>query len=486
MTIVRCPRCRDEVTVPAKASGRALVRCPLCLEEYLLAEALGSAPPPLVIIGGEVEQAAIDSSAARGSEYQLAAAAPAAGILEVNASTPTTVVGRRPPQRPTPLPRRKEESTLSLLVNVIAGGVFAAPLALLTLWWAFRTDPLELGPPVAKYVPWIVPQPFHGKSDSTTNNATAPPSKAASGAVAADGKERGSKKAAATRPAAGGTETPSASSQGEPARLDATQPTLTPASDIPSVKERGASGGKTARNPLAKTKATSAMAVPAATEPASSRPPMLDLTDLLPDGPFVIAPSTTVNPPVTAAEFGEAVDASLDALAKYERIPREDGGAARQAFVDLYIAAGAVGRIISYLDPAAANLAESIGKMQSLLDALSGAKGMSRVRPIKFVTVQQWPERVSGDGFLAAGTVQEFKSVGSLFEVTLDASVRDSALMLPAITSKSPRDLCEVGDELIVIGRVIEPARDLPGYEGNEPRALLIAFAVRVPRTNRQ
>src|SRR5262245_45970899 len=69
MSIVRCPRCRDEVTVPAKASGRALVRCPLCLEEYLLAEALTNAPPPLVIIGGEVEQSAIQSSAP-GTEYQ--------------------------------------------------------------------------------------------------------------------------------------------------------------------------------------------------------------------------------------------------------------------------------------------------------------------------------------------------------------------------------------------------------------------------------
>ncbi|HMC09767.1 MAG TPA: hypothetical protein VKH44_00695, partial [Pirellulaceae bacterium] len=73
MSTVRCPRCRDEVTVPTRATSRALVRCPLCLEQYLLAEALAGAPPSLVIIGGEVEQAAIEISAEPGIEYTVAA-----------------------------------------------------------------------------------------------------------------------------------------------------------------------------------------------------------------------------------------------------------------------------------------------------------------------------------------------------------------------------------------------------------------------------
>src|SRR5687767_2226356 len=71
MTIVRCPRCRDEVTVPPGTTARALVRCPLCLEQYLLAEAMANAPPPLVIIGGEVETAAIAPSE-EGGEYRVA------------------------------------------------------------------------------------------------------------------------------------------------------------------------------------------------------------------------------------------------------------------------------------------------------------------------------------------------------------------------------------------------------------------------------
>src|SRR5205823_6268406 len=88
MTTVCCPRCRDEVTVPPGATARALVRCPLCLEQYLLAEALANAPPPLVIIGGEVEQAVIQRPAETDSEYSIASAgfSPAA----FNATAPAT------------------------------------------------------------------------------------------------------------------------------------------------------------------------------------------------------------------------------------------------------------------------------------------------------------------------------------------------------------------------------------------------------------
>src|SRR5688572_26794607 len=54
MTIVNCPRCRDEVTVPARASRRALVRCPLCLEEYLLGAAI-ELPPALIVLDGSAD-----------------------------------------------------------------------------------------------------------------------------------------------------------------------------------------------------------------------------------------------------------------------------------------------------------------------------------------------------------------------------------------------------------------------------------------------
>ncbi len=166
MTIVRCPRCRDEVTMPAKATSRALVRCPLCLEQYLLAEALGNAPPPLVIIGGEVEQAAIEAADADGIEYEVADAlvgrGPAAGSLRP----------ARPMVRPLARPRKKEKNGLVLLVNYVLGGVLGLSLGLLLLWWGFGRDPLELGPKTAEYAPWIVPARFHGKGAGNDGGVT--------------------------------------------------------------------------------------------------------------------------------------------------------------------------------------------------------------------------------------------------------------------------------------------------------------------------
>src|SRR5438552_2852385 len=126
MTIVRCPRCRDEVSVPAKATARALVRCPLCLEQYLLAEALANAPPPLIIIGGEVAQDAIEMPSAGEGEYQLAGDRRSSGqfagdVLDASAPATAGVVIQRPSVRGIPRGRRPEKSGLILLVNYVVG-----------------------------------------------------------------------------------------------------------------------------------------------------------------------------------------------------------------------------------------------------------------------------------------------------------------------------------------------------------------------------
>src|SRR5947199_1264666 len=99
MTIVRCPRCRDEVTVPPRATARALVRCPLCLEQYLLAEALANAPPPLVIIGGEVEEAAIQRTIEPEHEYEIASSGFSPAARESSPPVGAAVMLPRPAMR---------------------------------------------------------------------------------------------------------------------------------------------------------------------------------------------------------------------------------------------------------------------------------------------------------------------------------------------------------------------------------------------------
>src|SRR5690349_15479023 len=117
MTIVRCPRCRDEVSVPAKATPRALVRCPLCLEQYLLAEALANAPPPLIIIGGEVAQEAIEQPASGEDEYRLSGG----GVLDSTSPAASTVVMPRPAVRAPQRARRPQGGGLILVANYVIG-----------------------------------------------------------------------------------------------------------------------------------------------------------------------------------------------------------------------------------------------------------------------------------------------------------------------------------------------------------------------------
>ena len=56
MTTVSCPKCSDQVSVPASAPRSARVRCPLCQEEYDLADALAQLPPALIIVSTGVTE----------------------------------------------------------------------------------------------------------------------------------------------------------------------------------------------------------------------------------------------------------------------------------------------------------------------------------------------------------------------------------------------------------------------------------------------
>jgi hypothetical protein len=46
--LVKCPNCGDFVQTPANVEPSALVRCPICSEEYPLSAAIALAPPELV------------------------------------------------------------------------------------------------------------------------------------------------------------------------------------------------------------------------------------------------------------------------------------------------------------------------------------------------------------------------------------------------------------------------------------------------------
>ncbi len=70
--------------------------------------------------------------------------------------------------------RKSEKSTLAAIksiVSIIGGGLAAFPIAILLMWYVLGTDPLRVGPMVAQYVPFIVPERFQigGRTYSRAN-----------------------------------------------------------------------------------------------------------------------------------------------------------------------------------------------------------------------------------------------------------------------------------------------------------------------------
>ncbi|MBC7852828.1 MAG: hypothetical protein IAF94_05280, partial [Pirellulaceae bacterium] len=184
MTTVSCPKCGDRVTVPASAPRSARVRCPLCQEEYDLADALAQLPPALIIISASlvdepvlaavggmdaVTGSQIGSAIDRGFDSQLEggsgrgysshAREGGAAQLDAGPSTEEMISAPTPAFRSSPRPKRKEKSMVGEVVKIVLGGVVGIGLAIVILWWGPGVD-LGLAPTVAKvsWLRWVLPQ----------------------------------------------------------------------------------------------------------------------------------------------------------------------------------------------------------------------------------------------------------------------------------------------------------------------------------------
>ncbi len=56
--------------------------------------------------------------------------------------------------------RRKDKSAIWSTLSVLLGGLASLPIATLLIWHVLGKDPLQMGPVVARYAPWIVPTRF--------------------------------------------------------------------------------------------------------------------------------------------------------------------------------------------------------------------------------------------------------------------------------------------------------------------------------------
>jgi hypothetical protein len=191
MSVVACPKCQEQVTIPPRAPQSARVRCPLCSEVYTLADALATLPPMLELLDKEPADDAFEHEPVRANRQQRSMAYAHAGaateeLTELDDNTELSVseadsafgaglphhaesitdahgpsVKREHLHKPGQRKRKKAPNPILTMGAVMLGGVLAIPTALLILLWLpgdLRKDPLEIADLVYQYAPYLLPK----------------------------------------------------------------------------------------------------------------------------------------------------------------------------------------------------------------------------------------------------------------------------------------------------------------------------------------
>ncbi|NLF72241.1 MAG: hypothetical protein GX575_24670 [Candidatus Anammoximicrobium sp.] len=512
MTIIACPRCTDSVVLPSRASQRATVRCPLCQEEFPLAEVLDKLPPELIVVDDPDAAAAVTLTDGAAPDVdavpRLLEPEPRTGgfaplSIETGDSAATTATATRR-RRPAAPAKRKSKSPVAEFVKIVLGGVAGLVIAQVILWWigsakewpSKRADISGLAPKIAPYVPWIVPERYRGEKPS-------------GGAVSA--------------PAAG-----DAVAAGTPA---ASAPQVLPERSFVNPNESAsphkspAASGK-AKSPGAKTKKPGKSQKPGAAEPltagvpgadpfgmaAPAAKPDIDLseipepetdplaemkldTEAPPDDKPVADPmvssseeeakteptetvkptettetAETTKPPAqplpnapqkTAADLASAAEEAQTVVDAWRSASE---GESRERIKQSYVALAKLGETLAYCPKrGGAELDAAVGLVQSLKaeDAKLNTLG---------IVAGGWLKASGRDnnGVLLVGVVKQVRQQGgyNVLDVALAGSEQTVAVYGQAESGEAPA----LDDRLLVLGAIVqEPGANLAGYEGDAP-----------------
>ena len=180
-----CPGCHRTLVLAAEVSLQAVLRCRHCSHQFVLGEMAETemgfweviddpnAPEPKVF--GTIDDAADDAELelAKSDEYlsPQMLIKNQAEKKDVDRSKFEPITHEQYERM-----RRKGKSPIWSMLSVLLGGLASIPIATLLIWHVLGKDPLQMGPVVGRYAPWIVParfQPFEAD-----NRREAPPARA--------------------------------------------------------------------------------------------------------------------------------------------------------------------------------------------------------------------------------------------------------------------------------------------------------------------
>lgn len=198
----KCPRCGDPVRIPADLPEKAIVRCPLCSQEFEFAEMAVTLPPLLLVVSLPEDRPAANFEFLELAEKTVVAPSIAAAP-RVGGSSVSSRSRRRPAESPW--------RPIILLAEIAASGVVGIALAVLVLWWLpgkWHRDPLSLKPVAARYAPWLLPPAHRPRAELVSTDEENLPAQRARASQPQRRNESDAKPSSSRKPAVASLEEP--------------------------------------------------------------------------------------------------------------------------------------------------------------------------------------------------------------------------------------------------------------------------------------
>lgn len=504
MTIVACPKCADSVVLPGRASPRATVRCPLCQEEFPLAEVLDKMPPALIVVDDP-------DAAAAGPLAGIAAATAAAPLFAepesngggfaplsietaASAAPPATAARRR---RPAAAAKRKPKSPVAEGVKIVLGGVAGLVIAQVILWWigsakewpSKRADISGLAPKVARFAPWIVPERYRGQKASA--EAGGEPETSGPAAAGALGGVRPRELPQRTfvnpnesAPAPGTAKSPAAKAKkpGKSPKSDVPEPL---AADNRDLDPFGIGGSKAKPD------------IDLTTVPETETDPSAEMKldpDLVPDDKPVADPEVMSPEEEAKAEPAEATKPPVEPLPNAPRVTAAELASAAgdaKTMVDAWMSAAEADsrELIRQSYVALAKLGEALAfrrkpagdELQTAVELVQSLKAEDAKLDTLGIVAGGWL-KASGrdsDGVLLVGVVKQVRREGAydVIEVTLGGGQS-----VAVYRQSEPAEAYSPDTRLLVLGGIVEdPGKNLAGYEGDAPFVIWSGLLEKLP-----
>ncbi len=527
MTISSCPKCDEPVTIPGGADSSARVRCPLCAEEYTLADALQKLPPALVLLdapapsdelaeadawppglaarpdqsdvdaaetaesdavddgpvfdfGGDALVAKADAKAETAEEeaddepFTLEAppdaeGAPAAfdfggGAAKGAASIGAgAAVGARP--------KRKKKSVAAEMIKIGFGGAAAIPIAVLIMWWGMGRDFKELAPWVAKYCPAIVPEGLRG--DSGESDETDDANNDANNDVNDDA--RGKEDETVNHGSSGGLPDFNPLQPGEEGQAfaDLRNPLETNGTDASGTD----GSGQTNNSGLDDIGLGGLDSGTFSTDPDELIIGPIDVPDV---NPGVGKPLGVIGAPsYSEADLKDAVAlgkeaAGLTAKILDKTVPKDER---MQSLTKFYDTLCTLADKATHIDATIGGIEGQFDEIRTLFERLQNSSAIIA----NSAALRLAEEDRTSSGVVLAGTVTAIQPQGDLFETRLTLSdIKNTEVLV--YSWRDPNASFQVDDRVAILGTIVDnPAENLRGYQGNAPTVVWSGLPIVLP-----